>query len=82
MSGSVRDQIEGFAENARSRRKTGLPEKEGDEDLIHYYYMIMHPNTAQGKAERKEYKQEWPEMKERLAARFGEWMKDEKIPYT
>jgi len=28
MTGTDRDQIEGFAEKARSRRKTGLPEKE------------------------------------------------------
>lgn len=62
--------------------KTGLPALDGDDDLVDYYYMVMHPNTATGKETRKEKKKEWPEIRERLAAKFGEWLMDEKLPYT
>jgi len=62
--------------------KTGLPALEGDDDLIDYYYMVMHPNCAQGKEMRKEKKKEWPQIRERLAAKHGDWLNEEKLPYT
>ena len=68
---------QGAADNARSRMKTGLPAKEMDEDLIDYYYIAMHPNTATGKERKKEKKAEWPEIKARLAVKFGEWVNNE-----
>ena len=43
-----RRSIQEAAENARSREKTGLKAHEGDEDLIDYYYLVMHPNTQHG----------------------------------
>ena len=39
--------------NARSRDKTGLPAWEGDEDLIDYYYCVMHPQTESGRERRR-----------------------------
>ena len=44
-----RRDIQGAAENARSREKTGLKAQEGDEDLVDYYYLVMHPNTESGR---------------------------------
>lgn len=41
--------IETAADNARSRKKTGLPALEGDAELILYYYLVMHPNTESGR---------------------------------
>ena len=37
------------ADGARSRKKTNLPAQEGDEDLVLYYYLVMHPNTDTGR---------------------------------
>ena len=63
------------AENARAREKTGLEPLDGDEDLVDYYYIIMHPQTAQGKDRRESsnvtFKQE---AVPRLMARFGEFI--------
>ena len=65
---------QGAAINARSRMKTGLPAKEGDDDLVDWYYIAMNPNTATGKEMKKEKKHEWPDVKKRLAERYGEWV--------
>ena len=67
--------IEMAAENARSREKTGLPPLEGDEDLVDYYYIIMHPHTAQGKDRREASGRIFKrEAIPRLMARFGEYI--------
>ena len=63
------------ADNARSREKTGLPPLEGDEDLVDYYYIIMHPHTAQGKDRRESSNRIFKEEAvPRLMARFGEFI--------
>ena len=46
--------VEVAADNARSRMKTGLPEKDNDEDLIAYYYITMHHSTQSGFEKRRE----------------------------
>lgn len=73
--------VQGAAENARSRMKTGLPAKDGDEDLIDYYYMVMHPNTAEGKDRRREKLKgdDWSSSHERLVGRFGAHVHDGKF---
>jgi hypothetical protein len=38
--------LEGAAENARSRSKNSLPALPGDDDLVAYYYLVLHPNNA------------------------------------
>ena len=43
-SASLISPIEFAAGNAYSRSKTGLEPKEGDEDLIDYYYLVLNPN--------------------------------------
>ena len=61
------------ADNARSRMKTNLPAKDGDEDLIEYYYIIQHPFTQSGFDYRRSVgKKFWKETAPRLKARFGE----------
>ncbi|KAL1526186.1 hypothetical protein AB1Y20_014914 [Prymnesium parvum] len=73
----VLEKLQGAASGARNRMKTGLPPLEGDDDLVDYYYIAMHPNCATGKQLRKEKKREWPEIKARLAERFGDWVLNE-----
>ena len=68
---------QGAADCARSRYKTGLPALEGDEDLIAYYYICLHPNTAQGKDRRQATKgKERREIYNRLKETFGEQVQD------
>ena len=62
------------ADNARSRDKTGLPPKDGDDDLIDYYYFVLHPNTTttfemRRNGGRKIFRKE---SVPRLRSRFGE----------
>ena len=48
---------------------------EAYEDLVEYYYVVMHYSTASGKSRRprtRQEKQEWAECVERLRKRFGE----------
>ena len=72
--------VEGAAENARSREKTGLKAIEGDEDLVDYYYLCMHPNTQHGldlrKTDAKRFRTEvMPNLKERFpeTALYPHW---------
>ena len=67
---------QGDCDNARSRWKTGLPAQDGDDDLILWYYCVLHPMTASGKEKRKEMRNtdEWKECKERLSAKYGDWV--------
>ena len=65
--------IEMAAGNAYSRSKTGLEPKEGDEDLVDYYYLVLNPNTTTARDLRgtdgKRFKNEaLPRLKEK----FGE----------
>ena len=61
------------ADNARSRMKTNLEAKEGDEDLIEYYYIVLHPFTHSGFDYRRSVGRKfWRETVPRLKARFGE----------
>ena len=72
-SGYVSSQ--GACGNAYSRMKTGLPPKDGDDDLIEYYYVVLHYGTATGKSRRprnREEKQEWNQCIERLKERYGQ----------
>ena len=65
--------VQSQADNARSRMKTGLEAKEGDEELIQYYYIVMHPFTMTGfEYRRNEGAQFWKESVPKLKARFGE----------
>ena len=41
--------IEDAAENARARMKRGEDDKEGDEDLITYYYTVMQYRSREGR---------------------------------
>ena len=59
------------ADNARSREKTGLEAKAGDEDLVDYYYIVMHPFTQSGFERRKYARQFRREAVPRLLERFG-----------
>ena len=54
--------------------KTGLPAKDMDDELIDYYYIVMHPNTAEGKERRREKLkgEEWAASHQKLVARFGQ----------
>ena len=70
-----RRSIQEAAENARSREKTGLKAHEGDEDLIDYYYLVMHPNTQHGldlrRSDGKRFRVEaCPKLKERFPDSF------------
>ena len=70
-----RRDIQGAAENARSREKTGLKAQEGDEDLVDYYYLTMHPNTQHGldlrRSDGKRFRLEAaPKLKERFPDSF------------
>ena len=70
-----RRDIQGAAENARSREKTGLKAHEGDEDLVDYYYLVMHPNTQHGldlrRSDGKRFRLEaCPKLKERFSQSF------------
>ena len=70
-----RRDIQGAAENARSREKTGLKAHEGDEDLVDYYYLVMHPNTQHGldlrRTDGKRFRLEaCPKLKERFPQSF------------
>tara|TARA_B110000046_G_scaffold163729_1_gene178850 strand:- start:7 stop:231 length:225 start_codon:yes stop_codon:yes gene_type:complete len=62
------------ADNARSRDKTGLPPLDGDDDLIEYYYFVLHPNTTTTFDMRKEggKKKFRTESLPRLRAKFGD----------
>ena len=61
------------ADNARSRMKTNLEAKEGDEDLIEYYYIVLHPQTMTGFEYRRSVgKKFWRETRTRLMERFGD----------
>ena len=65
--------IETAADNARSRMKTNLEAKPGDEDLIEYYYIVLHPFTQSGFEYRRTCaKKFWGETRWRLIERFGE----------
>jgi len=67
--------IEGAADNARSRMKTNLEAKPGDEELIEYYYIVMHPFTMTGFEYRRNYgKSFWKGggSADKLRDRFGE----------
>jgi len=65
--------IEMSAGNAYSRSKTGLESKDGDEDLVDYYYLVLNPNTTTARDLRgtdgKRFK---TEVLPRLKERFGE----------
>ena len=72
------------AENARSREKTGLPALEGDEDLVLYYYLVMHGHTSTGQSYRDtDSKRFRLEVLPKLVEQFGEqtqypyWFKEE-----
>ena len=53
--------------------KTNLEAKEGDEDLIEYYYIVLHPFTQTGfDYRRSSSKKFWAETVPRLKTRFGE----------
>ena len=65
--------VQTAADNARSRMKTNLEAKPGDEDLIEYYYIVLHPNTQSGFDYRRSVgKKFWKETAPRLKTRFGE----------
>ena len=52
--------------------KTGLPAKDGDDDLITYYYLALHPMTQTGREKKMDIKKkERREVLARLEARFG-----------
>lgn len=77
----ARRDIQGAAENARSREKTGLKAHEGDEDLVDYYYLVMHPNTQHGldlrRSDGKRFRLEaCPKLKERFPQSF------QYVPFT
>lgn len=59
-----------------------MPAHDGDDDLVDYYYMVMHPNTAEGKERRREKlkSEEWAKAHERLVAIFGPEVHDGKWP--
>ena len=66
---------QGAAINAYSRFKCGQPEHDGDEDLVEYFYVVMHHNTASGKSRRPrrpDEKEEWAECVNRLRSRYGD----------
>lgn len=53
--------------------KTNLPAKPGDEDLIEYYYIVLHPFTQSGFDYRRTVgKKFWRETVPKLKERFGE----------
>ena len=53
--------------------KTNLEAKPGDEDLIEYYYIVLHPNTQTGFDYRRSCgKKFWKETAGRLKERWGE----------
>ena len=53
--------------------KTNLAAKTGDEDLIEYYYIILHPFTQTGFEYRRSCKRKfWRDTVPRLKERFGE----------
>ena len=61
------------ADNARSRMKTNLEAKPGDDDLIEYYYIVLHPFTQSGfEYRRTSSKKFWTQSVVRLKERFGE----------
>ena len=41
--------VEDAAESARSRFKCGVDEQWGDDDLVSYYYTVMHHRSAEGR---------------------------------
>ena len=65
--------IEMAAGNAYSRSKTGLAPKEGDEDLVDYYYLVLNPNCTTARDLRQtDAKRFRTEALPRLKSRFGE----------
>ena len=55
--------------------KTGLPAKDGDDDLVAYYYLALHPMTQSGREKKMDIKKaERRQIFKRLEARFGEGM--------
>ena len=72
-SASLISPIEFAAGNAYSRSKTGLEPKEGDEDLIDYYYLVLNPNCNTARDLRgSDGKRFLHEVLPRLKARFGD----------
>ena len=72
-SASLISPIEFAAGNAYSRSKTGLEPKEGDEDLIDYYYLVLNPNCNTARDLRgSDGKRFLSEVLPRLKARFGD----------
>jgi hypothetical protein len=58
--------------NAYSREKTGLDPKDGDEDLVDFYYCYLHPQTRSGKERRMQLGRKFKnEIIPRLIERFG-----------
>ena len=74
MQTSTKGDIEVGAMNARSREKTGLAAKDGDEDLIDYYHLVMHPNTTSTFERSRGYTKTFKnEVVPRLKDRFGQF---------
>jgi hypothetical protein len=72
-SASLISPIEFAAGNAYSRSKTGLEPKEGDEDLIDYYYLVLNPNCNTARDLRgSDGKRFLHEVLPRLKTRFGD----------
>ena len=73
MFGTELSYINTCANQARSRWKTNQPLKEGDEDLIDYYYIVLFPNTETSyrRQQRGGKKRFVDEVLPRLTARFG-----------
>eukprot|EP00966_Prymnesium_polylepis_P000432 9704-Prymnesium_polylepis.1 len=62
--------IRDAAHAARSRWKTGAPAKEGDEDLVDYYYLVIAPNGLKANEIKNKKRKELPAIRTRLEARF------------
>ena len=69
-------QISRLADRCRQRtlaHEDSLEAKEGDEDLIEYYYIVLHPQTMTGFEYRRSVgKKFWRETRTRLMERFGD----------
>ena len=60
------------ATSARARWKAGERPREGDSDLINYYYLALYPTTSEAKRRRKELGKAWrKDTVPRLVSRFG-----------